>query len=112
MSSVLNVTKFVTFNATGGGTVSIGPQDYPGTQSWNVTGVIVKTTRPGVAPIPTIDFYLNQVAPANIFGSSYDGSRNQGPTDLVMNAGMRLFAVWAGGQVGDIGYVTVTGTRL
>lgn len=112
MSKVLNVTRSVTFLASGGGQVTIGPSDFPGTDSWLVTGVLAKTSRPGVAPIPTIDTYLNDVSPDNNFGSSYDGSRNQGVTNLRMNTGMRLIAVWIGGQPGDIGYLTLTGERL
>jgi hypothetical protein len=107
----LNVSASVVLNASGGGQVAIGPQNTPGTQSWNVSGILVKTSRPGVAPIPACDVYLDSVDPGSIVATMYDGSRNQGPGDQILVQGQRLIAVWAGGQSGDVATLVLSGTR-
>lgn len=92
------------------GTATIGPTSRgPGT--WNVTGVLVSTTRPGVAPIPNIQIWLDQTNPNGIQGISYDGSFSQGTCDITMVRGQNLIATWTGGLAGDVASITVTGTQ-
>lgn len=110
--SDLNVSASVVLNASGGGQAAIGPQNTPGTQSWNVTGILVRTSRPGVAPIPACDVYLdNTNDPGSIVATMYDGSRNQGSGTQKLVQGQRLIAVWTGGQSGDIATLVLSGTR-
>lgn len=107
----LNASLSTVLNASGAGQVALGPQNAPGTQSWHVTGILVKTSRPGVAPVPACDVYLDSVDPGSIVATMYDGSRNQGPGIQDLVQGQRLIAVWAGGQVGDIATFVLSGTR-
>jgi hypothetical protein len=107
----LSASASTVLNASGGGQAFIGPQNAPGTQSWHVTGILVKTSRPGVAPIPACDVYLDNVDPGSIVATMYDGSRNQGSGDQILVQGQRLIAVWAGGQSGDVATLVLSGTR-
>jgi hypothetical protein len=107
----LLVSASVTLNASGSGTASIGPGSQPGSPTWRVTGIIVQTTRPGQAPIPRIQVYLDSQDVGSILGLSYDGSFNQGATNLTVGRGQQLIAVWTGGQSGDIASITVTGEK-
>lgn len=104
----------VVLTGSGDGQVSLGPQNQPGTQPWIVNGLLVKTSRPGVAPIPACDVYLDIVDPSQLVAVMYDGSRNQGGwtgEPLKLNQGQRLIAVWTGGQNGDVATMVLSGTR-
>lgn len=103
----LTASASVTLGATGAGTATLGPN--AGKAHWHVTGVIVQTTRPGEAPVPRVQVYLDQATPGNSQGLTYDGSFNQGGCDLEVVRGQNLIAAWAGGQSGDVATITVTG---
>lgn len=110
--SSLSASGSVTLDVNGAGQVAIGPQDAVGPSVWNIDTVIVQTTRPGQAPIPMVQIYIDQISPANSQGLNYDGSFNQGQaTNVRVTRGSHLIAVWAGGQAGDIATLTVTGTK-
>lgn len=97
----------VTLGATGGGQVSLGPDQGP--PNWHVTSIIVQTNRPATAPIPRIQLYLDQVNPQNSLGLSYDGSFGQAAGDQDLIRGQHIIAVWTGGQAGDLATLTVNG---
>jgi hypothetical protein len=101
----------VTLDATGSGTVTIGPSSFPGPRTWHVTGVILTTSRPGVAPIPRCIVYKNRIDPNSIQGLSYDGSFAQGACDETLTPGQSFIAIWSGGQAGDVASITVTGDK-
>lgn len=107
----LNQAASVTLDVSGNGNASIGPQNMPGTQSWHITGVILKTSRKGLAPVPSCEVYLDTIDPSNLQGVTYDGSFNQGACDITMIQGQRLIGVWTGGQLGDLATIVVSGTR-
>lgn len=109
--SNLNASGTVTLNASGTGRVTLGPASAPGSAVWHVTGVIVATNRPGQAPVPRIQVYLDRDDPSGLQGLDYDGSFNQGACNLDVSRGQNLIAVWTGGQAGDIATLTVTGTQ-
>lgn len=110
--ATLQASASVTLDASGTGQVALGPQDARGPARWDVDGIIVQTTRPGVAPIPRVQVYLGDTAtPANSQGLTYDGSFNQGRVSLVVTRGDRLIFRWTGGQAGDVATATVTGTK-
>lgn len=112
MVASLSASGSVVLDTNGAGQVAVGPQDAAGPAVWNVDGVIVQTDRPGQAPIPTVQIYLDQISPANSQGLTYDGSFNQGQaTNVRVTRGSHLIAVWAGGQAGDTATLTVTGTK-
>lgn len=104
----------VTLGAGGAGTAAIGPDSARGPATWDVTGVIVQTSRPGLAPIPKCQIYLGSIAADNAQGLSYDGSFAQGQVlpSLRLTRGQQLIASWTGGQAGDVATFTVTGTKF
>ena len=106
----LLISKSVVLDSSGEGTVKIGP-DVQGPARWRVTGVIVQTNRPGQAPIPRVQVFLDQSAPAGSLGLSYDGSFAQGRTDITIQRGQNLICAWTGGQSGDVASLTVTGQK-
>jgi hypothetical protein len=96
--------------------VTLGPgqNNDRGPASWVITGVITKTNRPGVAPIPRVEVFLDDVQdPGASQGITYDGSFSQGPCNIPLTRGQRLIAVWTGaaGNVGDIATFIVSGTK-
>jgi hypothetical protein len=116
-TSVLNASGSVTLATVAGvvtGRVTLGPglNGDRGPATWHVTGVIAKTTRPGVAPIPRVEVFQDD---ANVAGNSqgvtYDGSFNQGPCDIKLIRGQSLIAVWTGGSPGDIATFILSGTK-
>lgn len=109
----LNAAKSVTLDATGSGTLTLGPEDQPGTQIWNIDGLLwsSQASRIGKAPIPRIQIYQDIVGPSNAQAQSYDGSFGSAGGSLALQRGSRLVAVWTGGQAGDVLSLTVTGTK-
>jgi hypothetical protein len=107
----LTIGKSVTLNASGTGTVQLGPDGGRGPATWRVDGVILQTTRPGQAPIPRAQVYLGDAVPDNAQGLSYDGSFAQGRCDLELARGQTLTCVWTGGQAGDVATMTLTGEK-
>lgn len=110
--SGLQVGNNVVLDATGGGRITLGPNSSAGPANWHVTGVIVQTNRPGLAPVPSVKIYLDVVSNDNIQGMAYDGSFTPSRSaDVKMVRGQFLIAVWAGGQAGDIASLTLTGEK-
>jgi hypothetical protein len=105
----LTVGLSVVLDATGSGTVTLGPDNGPA--NWQVSGVILQTNRPGRAPIPRVQLYLDVVDPSNSQGASYDGSYGQASGDLTISRGQHLIAVWTGGQAGDRATMTINGEK-
>lgn len=116
-SSSLNKSGTVTLATIGGvvtGSITLGPglNNDRGPATWNVTGVITKTNRPGASPIPRVEVFLDDVNdPGASQGITYDGSFSQGPCDISMVRGQSLIAVWTGGTAGDIATFIVSGTK-
>lgn len=105
----LRATKSVVFNASGAGTVTLGP-GVSGPAYWHVTGAVVQTSRPGQAPIPRFQAYLNEATAAFSLGLTYDGSFANAVCDEEITRGQNIVCAWTGGTAGDIGTVTLTGT--
>lgn len=99
----------VTLGSTGGGQILLGPDAGPA--NWRVTGLTVQTNRPGQAPVPRVQIYLDQVDPSQSQGLNYDGSFAQATGEVTLSRGSHLIAVWTGGQAGDIATFTVTGEK-
>jgi hypothetical protein len=108
--ATLMASQSVTLGATGG-QLSVGPDSSAGPANWLVTGVIVKTTRPGVAPIPAVDIYRDTADASNLIGTHYDGSRGSGSCEELITRGQRILAVWTGGQAGDVATLIVSGQK-
>lgn len=111
---LLTVSGNVTLSGSGGGTIVLGPGQNGdrGPAMWSVTGVVLKSNRPGEAPIPRATLYRNLIADANVEGNSYDASFDQGAaTDLILRRGETLIAVITGGQNGDVVTLALSGTR-
>jgi hypothetical protein len=114
--SVLGTSGNVTLATVAGtvtGSVTLGPglNGDRGPAHWHVTGVITKTNRPGVAPIPRVEVFLDTTDTGNSQGVTYDGSFNQGGCDIPLGRGQKLIAVWTGGTAGDIATLVLSGTK-
>lgn len=113
----LNISGQVTLALSGGvvtGRVVLGPglNGDRGPATWHVDGVITKTSRPGVAPIPRVEVFLDDPNnPGASQGVSYDGSFDQGPTSIDLTRGQTLTAVWTGGTAGDVATFILSGTK-
>jgi hypothetical protein len=92
------------------GTVTLGPgrNGDRGPANWTVTGVIVSSTRPGVAPIPRVTI-INEIGV--IKGVTYDGSFDSGACVIRMTRNQFLMATWVGGANGDVVTMTLSGTK-
>jgi hypothetical protein len=97
----------VALDASGNGSVSLGPDASRGPATWTVDTVIWVTSRPGKAPIPRIVVATNT---GDLKCVSYDGSFGQGTGSAVLTRGQSLVATWTGGQAGDTATFTVSGT--
>lgn len=108
--NVLTASGQVTLDASGNGSVTVGPGIAPDRSSlrWNITGVVVRTSRPGAPPIPRVRV-TDQLGRDE--GLSYDGSFDQGAADIALRRGEFITATWAGGQAGDVATLTVSGTK-
>ena len=106
---ILNQGKTVTFDASGNGRLELGPDQGP--PYWRVTAVFIKTSRPGQAPIPAFDFYLDAEDANGWQGTAYDGSRNESDVNIELTRGQHLIAVWEGGQPGDVATFSVSGYK-
>jgi hypothetical protein len=109
--STLNTGGSVRLDATGSGRLELGPDSSRGPAHWRVDGVILQTNRPGKAPIPRAQVYLDEAQPTNSQGLTYDGSFAQGRCDLVLGRGQKLVCVWTGGLSGDTASMTITGEK-
>jgi hypothetical protein len=108
----LNIGRTITLDATGAGTITLGPESAPGTAAWHITGVIVQTNRPNVAPIPAVQFYRDTATPENSLGLSPNGSFGQAVADEYFPNGSKIICVWSGGQAGDRASLTLNGEKL
>lgn len=109
--TTLSAGTTVTLNASGSATARLGPDAARGPAHWRVDGVILQTDRPGQAPIPRAQVYLDDAQPVNSQGLTYDGSFAQGRCDLTLTRGQQLVCVWSGGQAGDSASITLTGEK-
>jgi hypothetical protein len=109
--STLNTGGSVRLDASGNGRLELGPDAGRGPAVWRVDGVILQTDRPGRAPIPRAQVYLDDAQAANSQGLTYDGSFAQGRCDLTVTRGQKIVCVWSGGQSGDTAFMTLTGEK-
>lgn len=107
----LSVADVITLDASGGGTATVGPDAVRGPANWKVSGVILKTSRPGEAPVPRAEVYVDRVSPECLQGITYDGSFAPGRCNFTIARGQTVIVVWSGGQSGDTASVTITGEK-
>jgi hypothetical protein len=105
----LNTSASVTLDASGNGRLELGPDSGP--PYWTVAKMLVGTSRPGQAPVPTCSVYLDTESENDLQGSTYDGSRDESAEDIPMQRGQHLIAVWTGGQAGDVATLSLTGWK-
>lgn len=112
MADTVDLTKGIQgiLDAAGAATLRIGP-GHAGRQNWHVTALLLKSSRPGVAPIPRAEVWLDSQDVNSQKGLTYDGSFASGQCDIAMSRGQELIVTWTGGQVGDTVYVTVNGEQ-
>lgn len=110
MSIPLNLGATVQLDATGSGTITMGPKVGP--PQWRVTKVAIKTSRPGTPPVPTFTLYLNSADLHGYQDSTYDGSFDATEVDFTVFKGGSVIGVWAGGQSGDVATMSLYGEQI
>lgn len=95
-----------TLDATGKGTVKIGPKR-PNV-GWSVNNVQVGTT--DSFPVPTASVYVGSVIPANRIAATFNGSNDTTDVSIQLYPGEFLTVVWETGQPKVTATVTVAGT--
>lgn len=103
----LNASARVTVGLDGSGRVELGPDSGP--PYWNVTKIVVKTDRPGMAPVPQCSVYVDSEDDNGLQDSTYDGSKDSTDVDIDVQRGQHLIAVWTGAQAGDTATLSVSG---
>lgn len=108
----LAASGHVVLDADGSGSVSLGP-DTGGPQTWEISGMVLQTNRPGRAPVPRAQVYLDSATPGNSKGLTYDGSFASGFVTgmLTLTRGQQIIVTWTGGQEGDTATLTVNGEK-
>lgn len=106
---VLNTSARVTLDASGFGRLELGPDTGP--PYWALTRWVVRTTRPGQAPVPQCTVYLDSEDDNGLQDVTYDGSRDASDVDVQLQRGQHLIAVWTGGQLGDVASLSVSGWK-
>jgi hypothetical protein len=99
---VLDQSAQVTLNASGAGTVMLGPTSSRIT--WNVTSASVRVS--SNTREPTANLYYN--TRGSFIGGTYTGSNDSTDLDLLVRNG-RIVCDWAGGDAGAIATLTVHG---
>lgn len=107
MTIPLNKGASAQLDATGAGRVTLGPTNGPPT--WRVTRVAVRTSRPGLRPVPAFALYLDSEDANGLIDQTYDGSADTTDLDVRVFKGSRLIGVWTGGQAGDTATMSVYG---
>lgn len=112
MADTVNLTRGVTgkLDANGSLVLEVGP-GAAGKQNWRVTSVLLKSSRPGKAPIPRAEVWLDSQDAQSQQGLTYDGSFASGHCDITMTRGQVLIVQWTGGQQGDTVQFTVNGSQ-
>jgi hypothetical protein len=105
----LNSGKVGVLDASGSATLEIGPDR--GRTNWRVTTILLKSSRPGLAPIPRAEVYLDAMDAGSRKGLTYDGSFASGACDILVTRGQHLICHWTGGQAGDSVEFTVNGEQ-
>lgn len=109
MSQQLNASARSVVGGDGRARVELGPDSGP--PYWTVTKVVVGTSRPGKAPVPTLDLYLDTEDSNGWQDTTYDGSRDASDVDIDIQRGQHLIAIWSGGEPGDIVTLSVSGRK-
>lgn len=109
MSQQLNASERAVIGADGRARVELGPDVGP--PYWTVTKVVVGTSRPGQAPVPSLDLYLDSEDANGWQDTTYDGSRDASEVSIEVKRGQHLIALWSGGQPGDVATLSVSGRK-
>ena len=105
----LNEGTTVTLDGSGNGRASLGPTFGPAL--WHVTATSVRTSQPGQGNIPLCAIYRATEDAAGYLDTTYDGSADVCDIAYDLAQGIRVIAVWSGGNPGDIATLGVTGTK-
>jgi hypothetical protein len=100
----LDESARVTLNASGAGTVTIGPRTPK--QKWRVRNLAVSGTG---ATTPEARVYFGPAAPGTFVAGTYSGNSDNVPADLVLWPGQVLTVAWTGGTAGATCTVSILG---
>ncbi len=102
----LNVGKTVTLNASGTGSVELGPDAL---FAWTVRRIAVLTSTNVLEPQFIV--YVDSVSAVNALSTTYTGSGDSSDEDLILRPGQKLIGVWTGGDNGAKATMSVFGTK-
>lgn len=106
----LNIGKATTAPASGTARVALGPVNGP--PNWDVTRIVVRTSTPGVPPIPLCSVYLDTEDANGLQDQTYDGSFDQSDCKIKVFKGSTLIAVWTGAAPGAILTMSLSGEQV
>ena len=107
----LNTSGSVTLNASGAGTVQLGPQ---AAETWQLASAGVTVPSASLSSPPTIIIYAgSSPTPGYFVDGSYNGQLNNTGkvSGITIFPGQAVFAVFSGGTPGNIATLSVFGTR-
>lgn len=93
----------VVLDATGAGTVSLGPAGV----DWVVRQTTVSTST--AVKKPQAITYLGGVSQAHQLDASFSGDGDASDTVFLLQPGTQLYAVWTGGDVGAKAFLRLSG---
>lgn len=100
-------SKSVVLNASGTGTVTIGPTYYG--EQWHVTNLVVTVSSATLRPMAKV--YLGPAVASNQQDSTFSGDNDSSDTVYDLFASQVLTIVWTGGDVGATATATVAGQK-
>lgn len=101
----LDVSATVTLNASGAGTVRLGPRSL--LQVWNVTNCAVKVSSNTLEPVATV--YLGNAQPGNQLDATQSGSLDSTNLDVTLRSGNVITVAWTGGDAGAVATASLYG---
>ena len=107
MEIPLQESVSVTLDASGNGTVTIGPVNQ--FQVWNVTNEGCTVTSNVKEPVFKL-FLSNGLSAGAFLGGTNQGSNDSDDLAVTLYPGMKLTGRWTGGDVGAVATLALTGT--
>lgn len=105
----LDANATVTLNGSGNGSASVGPSS---AQMWTVSYTTVSTVSQA-APLPTCQIYTgNANSPITLLDSTFTGNGDSTDAPATLYPGFYVWAVWTGGNAGDVATVRVQGQSV
>jgi hypothetical protein len=107
MSLPLNESARAVADASGRAVATLQPMR--AFERWRITRTAVQSD--STPEVPTCKIYRSMESPSTLVEGTYTGTLDSSDTEIVLENGERLLAVWEGATVGSNCTVTVSGER-